>query len=214
MTMAESPRANLPVRLASARSIVRPRSVTCGPACRSEPCTLRQLRYAERALEIEPLIVVWAELSVLAHLVGEAMPVPKAGLLDDLARWSPRHRECAVSQAVDAAVAVRTVTFATRLSPDDLAGHVNDAMNRWLISDVSGCGQDGCRRWRIPSSEVVAPRLLTYGTDDPTALETAIGSRFDEQTWPLRLARTLESFVACRWPIRYFAGRDESGVDR
>lgn len=214
MTMAESLRANAPVRLASARSIVRPRSATCGAACRAEPCTLRQLRHAERALETEPLIVVWAELSVLAHLVGEAMPVPKAGPLDDLARWSPRHRECAVSQAVDAAGAVRTVTFATRLSPDDLAVHLNDAMNRWLISDASGCGQDRCRRWQIPSSEIVAPRHLTHGTDDPSALETAVGGRSDEPTWLPRLARTLESFVACRWPIRYFGGRDESRVDR
>lgn len=208
---AQSPGVNGSALLASARSIVRPRSATCGAACRSDPCTLRQIRYAERALETDPLLVVWAELSVLAHLVGEPMPVLRADLLDPLAGWDPRHRECAVSHAVDAAVAVRTVAFATRLSPDDLATHVNEAMNRWLISDATEC-DDRCRGFRIPRSEVAA-RLLTHGTDDPSPLEKAVGHRSSDPAWAQRLSVALDAFVDCRWPTRYLAGGGD-GADR
>ena len=193
--------------LASARSIVRPRSATCGAACRAEPCTLRQIRYAERALETDPLLVVWAELGVLAHLVGEPLPVLRAEHLDALASWQPRDRECALSHAVDAAVATRTPTFATRLSPDELAVHVVTAMNDWIDRDRSNCGGQ-CSRWRIdPGSDSrrgARPpdrRQLLLGLDEPSRLEGAFGCRVGDPAWQPRFTTVLDDFAGCGWPI-------------
>ena len=47
-----SPReAGPPVPAADARAVVQPRSATCGAACQARPCTLRDMRAAQRALE-------------------------------------------------------------------------------------------------------------------------------------------------------------------
>lgn len=172
-----------------------------------EPCTLRQIRHAERELEAAPALVIWAELSVVAHLIGEPMPVLTSGLLDALARFDPRHRECSLSQAIDAAVAVRTPTFATQLSPDELAVHVNRAMNACVNSDAEVDAGCDWRRWRIK----VAPRksdrrLVLHGVNSPSNLETAVGCRTGDPGWPGRLARALEDFVPFPWPRQFLVG--------
>ena len=47
-----SPReAGPPVPAGDARAVVRPRSATCGAECQARPCTLRDMRAAQRALE-------------------------------------------------------------------------------------------------------------------------------------------------------------------
>ncbi len=167
---------------------------------------MRQIRYAERELESEPVLVVWAELSVTAHLIGEPMPVPGSDLLDALGRFGSRHRECTLSHAVDAAVAARTEPFATRLSPDDLAVHVSDAMNRWVVGNESACTDEGCRRWCITDhSEVTDPRLVLHGVDEPSRLENAVGCQVADPAWSSRLAGLLADFVDLDWPIRRLA---------
>ena len=94
----------------SPAGLVSPRSGTCGPDCLASPCTLRDMRSAQRLLARQPGLVLWAEVAVLAHLTGWLMPVPVAGgeLADQIAALSPvRLRDCAVSHAVDAAVATQ-----------------------------------------------------------------------------------------------------------
>jgi hypothetical protein len=80
-------------------AIITPRSAACGPDCQASPCTLRQMRQARRAAEDDPRITVRAELAVLAHLTGWAMPFPGPELSEDLqamdrrnwtARWATR----------------------------------------------------------------------------------------------------------------------------
>ena len=126
----------------SPAGLVSPRSGTCGPDCLASPCTLRDMRSAQRLLAGQPGLVLWAEVAVLAHLTGWLMPVPVAGgeLADQIAALSPaRLRDCAVSHAVDAAVAARASTFAARVSPDALASHVAAALRRWITDDGREC---------------------------------------------------------------------------
>jgi len=90
---------------ADARSVVHPRSATCGSQCAARPCTLRDLRTARRALDNMPWVAAWAELSVLAHLTGWPAPVPKPEVLAPFAALPARVTQCALSHAVEAAAA-------------------------------------------------------------------------------------------------------------
>jgi hypothetical protein len=103
-----------PVPTASPSVLVTPRSGTCGTDCRDSPCTLRDMRNAQRAVSDRPELVVWAELAAAAHLTGWGTPRLDSSVLDGL---PPRLRDCTVSHAVDAAVA-------SRAAPTELAGHL------------------------------------------------------------------------------------------
>ncbi|MFB4308753.1 ATP-binding protein [Actinomadura sp. GTD37] len=104
---------------ASPAVLVTPRSATCGTDCRDSPCTLRDMRAAQRAVADRPELVLWAELAAAAHLTGWGAPGPAPALLDGLPR---RLRDCALSHAVDAAVA-------SRAAPGALAGHLAAAFH-------------------------------------------------------------------------------------
>jgi uncharacterized protein len=108
--------------------VVRPRSPTCGADCAGRPCTLRDMRMAQRALDEDPGLRLWAELSVLAHLTGWLMPVPGTALLSRLRAMPSPLRDCAISHGVDAAVNVRVPVIAGRVSPVGLASHVSTAI--------------------------------------------------------------------------------------
>lgn len=105
--------------VASPRALVTPRSGTCGTDCRDTPCTLRDMRAAQRAVADRPELVLWAELAAAAHLTGWGVPRLAPSVLDAL---PPRLRDCTVSHAVDAAVA-------TRGAPVELAGHLAAAIH-------------------------------------------------------------------------------------
>jgi uncharacterized protein len=127
-----------PAPAASPGPLITSRSPTCGPDCGPSPCTLRQVRAAQRAAISDPRITVWAELSVLAHLTGWLMPMPGPALAAGLAAMTSRLRDCALSHAVDAAVAARIPVISARTSGGALAVHVIAAMRgalgdgRWL----------------------------------------------------------------------------------
>ena len=127
-----------PAPAASPSSLIIPRSPACGPQCQAAPCTLRQVRAAQRAAITDPRITVWAELSVLAHLTGWLMPIPGPALAAALTAMTSRLRDCALSHAVDAAVASRTAVISARTSGPALAVHVTTAIRaalddgRWL----------------------------------------------------------------------------------
>src|SRR6202021_2275555 len=72
--------------------LITPRSPTCGPECQTAPCTLRQVRAAQRAAAGDPRITLWAELSVLAHLTGWLMPMPGPVLTTAMAAMTSRLR--------------------------------------------------------------------------------------------------------------------------
>ena len=135
---------------AAPAGIVRSRSITCGADCFGRPCTLRDMRIAQRALEEYPVIRLWAELSVLAHLVGWPMPVPRTALLSLLQMMPSRLRDCAISHGADAALGARVPVIAGRVSPVGLASHVSTAIR----SRVS-------REAAVPArgTQVAGPRL-------------------------------------------------------
>jgi DNA helicase HerA-like ATPase len=114
--------------VATSAGVVRPRSITCGADCAGRPCTLRDIRVAQRALDEYPAIRLWTELSVVAHLTGWPMPVPRTALLSLLQMMPSRLRDCAVSHGVDAALAVRVPVITRRVSPAGLASHVSTAI--------------------------------------------------------------------------------------
>jgi hypothetical protein len=114
-----------PAKIASPAVLVSPRSTTCGAECRTSPCTLRDMRRAQRVLTDHPGLVLWAELTTAAHLTGWASPVPADAILAVLRGMPVRQRECAVSHAIDAAVAARASVIAARSDPGELAGHLS-----------------------------------------------------------------------------------------
>ena len=171
------------VLTASPGTVVSPRSGTCGTDCRASPCTLRDMRAAQRFLDETPGLVLWAELAVLAHLTGWLMPLPApgrglaaqlaglAGLagpgssaplessaplgnsrLGNSARLgnSGRQLDCAVSHAVDAAVACRVSVSFAQVSPAALAG-------QWRPPCAGGSGTEAANA-RSPSLSCWRPR--------------------------------------------------------
>jgi len=135
---------------AAPAGVVRPRSITCGADCAGRPCTLRDMRMAQRALDEYPPVRLWTELSVLAHLTGWPMPVPRTALLSLLQTMPSRLRDCAISHGVDAALAVRVPVMAGRVSPVGLASHVSTAI-RARISRGSWLCQREEPRWLAPA---------------------------------------------------------------
>ena len=135
---------------ATPAGVVRSRSITCGADCFGRPCTLRDMRVAQRALEQYPAIRLWAELSVLAHLVGWPMPVPRTALLSLLQMMPSRLRDCAISHGVDAALGTRVPVIAGRVSPVGLASHVSTAI-RSRVSRGSWLCQREEPGWLAPA---------------------------------------------------------------
>jgi hypothetical protein len=71
---------------------------------------------------------LWAELAVVAHLTGWPAPRPVAAFAADLQSAGTRRLGCALSQAVDAAVAARVPAISSRVSPHTLASHVTTVL--------------------------------------------------------------------------------------
>jgi DNA helicase HerA-like ATPase len=196
-----SPReAGPPVPAADARAVVRPRSATCGAECRARPCTLRDMRAAQRALEGAGPMRAWAELAVLAHLTGWPAPVPQPTALATLTALPARVRQCALSHAVDAAVAVRAAAIA---DPAALAVHVCAGITARMDRAEWLCQPDE-PQWLLAGA---VTEEVAFGTARPSAIEAA---------GPLPVV--LAGFIDCRWPERYLqapgalrAGRDGRG---
>jgi len=155
---------------ATPAGVVRPRSTTCGADCTGRPCTLRDMRVAQRAQDEYPAVRLWAELSVLAHLTGWPMPVPKPALLSLLQMMPSRLRDCAVSHGVDAAVSARMPVIARRVSPVGLAAHVSTAI-RARVARGSWLCQREEPRWLAPAYQwtLVLDALKTADRKNPGA---------------------------------------------
>jgi hypothetical protein len=127
----------------SPEPVISPRSLTCGPKCATAGmCTLGEMRAAQRLTVTDWRITLWAELTVVAHLTGWDMPRPDPDLAAALRAAAIRIRDCALSHAVDAAVAARVAVISTRVSPAALASHVAGAMRQVITSGTPGCAQE------------------------------------------------------------------------
>jgi uncharacterized protein len=128
-----------PAATVSAGPVIARRSPTCGIACLTEPCTLGQMRAAQRAAVTDPRVTLWAELSVVAHLTGWDMPRPGPAFTGSLRAMDGRLRDCALSQAVDAAVAARVPAISARVSPAALAAHITAAIRQAVAEGTRAC---------------------------------------------------------------------------
>ena len=135
-------RETAPAATAGPVAIIAPRSASCGPDCQESPCTLRQMRQAQRAAEADPRITVWAELAVLAHLTGWTMPIPDDLFAGDLRAMDERRRDCALAHAADEAAAARAAVISARVSPGVLAAHVTAAMRQALGTGTWLCDEE------------------------------------------------------------------------
>ena len=173
---------------ASPAAVTAARSGTCGADCIGRPCTLRDMRAAQRALDRHPGIALWAEIAVLSHLTGWPMPIPRAPLLDLLRALPARLRDCALSHGVDAAVAARTPLICARVSPPALASHVATAMRARVTRGMWMCPQEE-PAWLAPAYQwVLLLDALTAG--DPAQDGRGPAARI--RNWPDALTRDRE----------------------
>jgi hypothetical protein len=162
-------REQTPARPAAPGQVITRRSLTCGPDCQTAPCTLAQMRAAQRAAITDPRITVWAEITVLAHLTGWIMPLPGDTFGQDLRAMPARLRDCAVSHAAGQAVAARIPAFCARVSPDPLASHVTAAMREAATTSARLC-ETGEPRYLAPAYRwaIVRDALKTARRDTST----------------------------------------------
>jgi hypothetical protein len=163
-----------PPATADARTVLTPRSGTCGGECAARPCTLRELRRSQQLLADLPWVRQWAELAVLAHLTGWPMPVPTPTALSELLAQPARLAQCALSHAIDAATAAHREIA----RPAALAAHVAAAIG----GRVAGAD------WQCQPDE---PEWL-LGPEATQALE--LSGTVDSLP---------EAFIDCQWPSLY-----------
>lgn len=111
------------------------RSATCGRDCLSRACTLTEMTAARRVLAQRPVLTLLAELTVVAHLVNHPNPTLDPGERRLLADLDERLLDCAVSHAVDEAVAVRSGQLQPDTSGEDLARHCCEVLRESLARD-------------------------------------------------------------------------------
>lgn len=92
------------------------------------PASLEELVRARRLATADPRLTLWAELTVVGHLVGHPQLPPGADLLRALQAHDRGHLRLCLAEAVDAAVANRSVMFARAIGPARLAAHVLAAL--------------------------------------------------------------------------------------
>ncbi|HEX7659522.1 MAG TPA: ATP-binding protein, partial [Pseudonocardiaceae bacterium] len=138
--------------VAAVDPLIRRRSRTCGGECQVRACTLREMRAAAHLLAAFPWLTGWAELAVVAHLAGRQVPVPtypvRAVLAD--ADRPAREVDCALSHAVDDAVAVRSPSLRPGVDGEALAGHVHAVLTGMLGGSANPCPADELDYLAIP----------------------------------------------------------------
>ncbi|MET7819477.1 ATP-binding protein [Micromonospora zamorensis] len=129
-----------PASAADPSEIIGRRSASCGAACLAQPCTLRDIRRAQLLLADLPWLGLWGELAVVGHLTGWPTPAIRAELIQILHMMPVRLRECALSHAVDRAVAARSAQLSSRCDPDELVKHVVDSLH-WTAFGGGHCAE-------------------------------------------------------------------------
>jgi uncharacterized protein len=135
----------------TASVLVTARSLACPADCGTTPCTLGQIAAAQRATARDPRITLWAELAVLAHLTGWAVPRPRPDFAAALADLPERVRDCALTHAAEAAASSRTAALVPRVAPRPLAAHAAAAM-RATLTDGPPCPPEE-PQWLAPVCE-------------------------------------------------------------
>ncbi|HET8683435.1 MAG TPA: hypothetical protein VFM54_16435, partial [Micromonosporaceae bacterium] len=160
-----------PAATVSAAGLVGRRSGTCGVDCRRQPCTLTDIENARHLLRRPDRrwLALWAEVCVIAHLTGWAIPSPAAHLVVKLGDLAPRLRDCAIGHAADAAVAARSAVIVRTAAPAGLAAHVTDVM-RDRLAGRDSCSKDESQWLAYPYRwALVWDELMRLVRGSPTA---------------------------------------------
>ncbi|MFE7837946.1 ATP-binding protein [Streptomyces sp. NPDC057474] len=179
------------IRPASAAALTGERSRACGPCCTPEPCTLRDLRRAQRLMEQPELrIALWAEMAVAAHLLGWTTPLPGEAMRRALEPYRAADRRllnCAIGQAADRAVHSRVGAPA---DPSALAEHVAGMMRAQLE------GQDPCPVGEpcYKARKGTRTREYYHGRYSPSGLEEIVGCVDPSEEWGKRFSSVLSCF--------------------
>jgi hypothetical protein len=111
------------------------RHPTCGSVCQAEPCKLGDIARASQLLDQYPVLTVWAELTVLAHLGNRPNPALQPDYRDILEQQPRRILECALSQAVERAAATRSAQLQPAMSPWLFTTHCYAVLLNGLAGD-------------------------------------------------------------------------------
>jgi hypothetical protein len=146
---------------------------------------------AKRLLETELQVVAWAELSMVAHLVGLTPPTPRAALTNALSRQDARVFECAIRHAAGTAVSSRSAALADAHSPARLIEHLADEM-RAFLAGMPGCTAQP-RAWLAPQFtwNLIQLDLYRLLRDDPSA-----GRHADSEQWEREYGRAIPGATA------------------
>ncbi|MEU5280357.1 ATP-binding protein [Streptomyces asoensis] len=176
------------IRLASAAGMTAPRSRACAGDCSVSPCTVRDLRKAQRLSEQSELrITLWAEMTVAAHLLGWTTPLPGEAMRRELEPYRGRLLDCAIGQAVEGAVHSRV---GAPTDPGALAEHAAAVMRAQLD------GQDPCPLGepRFRARTGTRTRVYYHGRNEPSVLEKIVGCGDPSEEWRKRFGQALACF--------------------
>jgi DNA helicase HerA-like ATPase len=217
----------------AAGPVITRRSTTCGALCRDQPCTLAEMRAAQRAAITDPRLTLWAELAVIAHLTGWPVPYPGPELAETLQAAQPRRLDCVLSHAVDSAVAARVPAISNRLTPGVLAGHVTA-----VIRDLAAGGDTDCDagepqylaapfQWALIqdalkescASDATAPRHPSSAVWEQSSGRPIPGATCEEQLrvvhrWHTRAQRDTQAITAIVWGARQHTAIEQAVAGR
>lgn len=138
------------------------RSLACGVSCDGRLCTVRDIADVAQFLEHNPKFVLWVELLTVAHLAAAPRPMPAApwGFGDT----SPGLVECAIAEAVGAAVIGRTEAIERHVEPAHLIDHLAEVVLGVVEQQKLSCPATEIR-WQAEDFRFadVADALRTYG---------------------------------------------------
>ena len=194
------------IRSGYMEGLIGVRSPACPADCRDAPCDLGRIAAAQRALARDPVITLWAELAVVAHLAGWPAPAPGSQVAARLAAMEPRQRDCALARAIDDAVAARVPAISARVAGPALAAHVAQAIRGVADDNQWPCG-DHEPQWLAPAFAWTPlarrasppPRAVVLGTRSPSAIETAAGTWAEDPDFADHLAAALADFTPGTW---------------
>ncbi|MGW4210934.1 ATP-binding protein [Lentzea sp. NPDC004789] len=121
------------------------RGAGCPPRCGAAPCTLDRIVRAEH-LPDGPWISLWAEVTVLAHVLGQPLGSLSEPFRSRLLGLPDSLLDCAVGAACAASVDRRGVHMLRWYDPRDLTGRVAGVMRQLLSGANVGVPEP---RWRV-----------------------------------------------------------------
>ncbi|HZX09008.1 hypothetical protein, partial [Kribbella sp.] len=137
------------------------RSSICGVSCGERFCTVRDIADAARFQKENQRFVLWVELFTVAHLAAVPKPLPSVPWVFD--GVAPEVVQCAIAEAVGAAVLGRAGAIARDVEPALLVDHLAKA-----VLGVVRQGRLSCRptevEWQAGAFRYadVADALRTY----------------------------------------------------